>query len=72
MTYEYDYLVIGYGIDGMRFAFKVAAHGGVALVCTTSLDEANRVLAHGGVPSVTDLSVDSCAPSMQDPIHAVA
>ena len=53
MTYEYDYLVIGSGIAGMSFALKVAAAGGrVALVCKTTLDEANTALAQGGVASV--------------------
>ena len=41
MTRKYDYLVIGSGIAGMSFALKVAGHGSVALVCKTTLDEAN-------------------------------
>ena len=41
MTHRYDFLVIGSGIAGMSFALKAAARGRVALVCKTSLDEAN-------------------------------
>ena len=58
MTYQYDYLVIGSGIAGMSFALKVAATGKVALICKTTLDEANTALAQGGVASVTNLKVD--------------
>lgn len=59
MTYEYDFLVIGSGIAGMSFALKVAEHGRVALICKTTLDEANTALAQGGVASVTNLEVDN-------------
>jgi len=58
MTRKYDYLVIGSGIAGMSFALKVAGSGRVALICKTSLDEANTALAQGGVASVTNLEVD--------------
>lgn len=60
MVKTYDYLVLGSGIAGMSFALKVAAHGKrVALVCKTSLDEANTYFAQGGVASVTNLAVDN-------------
>ena len=59
MTHDYDFLVIGSGIAGMSFALKVAAKGRVALVCKTTLDEANTALAQGGVASVTNLKVDN-------------
>ncbi|MDE6038450.1 MAG: FAD-binding protein, partial [Paramuribaculum sp.] len=50
MTYKYDYLVIGSGIAGMSFALKSASEKHrVALVCKTTLDEANTALAQGGV-----------------------
>ena len=60
MTHSYDYLVIGSGIAGMSFALKVARRHGVrvALVCKTTLEEANTALAQGGVASVTNLEVD--------------
>ncbi|MDE6343759.1 MAG: FAD-binding protein, partial [Muribaculaceae bacterium] len=45
MTHEYDFLVIGSGIAGMSFALKAASKGRVALVCKSTLDEANTALA---------------------------
>ena len=59
MTHKYDFLVIGSGIAGMSFALKVARPGlKVALICKTTLEEANTALAQGGVASVTNLEVD--------------
>ena len=48
MTKKYDFLVIGSGIAGMSFALKVAKKGTVALICKTTLDEANTALAQKG------------------------
>ncbi len=71
MTYEYDYLVIGSGIAGMSFALKVAGPDTkVALVCKTTLDEANTALAQGGVASVTNLDVDDFDKHIQDTMIA--
>ena len=71
MTYEYDYLVIGSGIAGMSFALKVAAKGArVALICKTTLDEANTALAQGGVASVTNLAVDDFDKHIHDTMVA--
>ena len=70
MTYEYDYLVIGSGIAGMSFALKVASHGRVALVCKSTLDEANTALAQGGVASVTNLKVDDFDKHIHDTMVA--
>ncbi|MBP3537135.1 MAG: L-aspartate oxidase [Muribaculaceae bacterium] len=71
MTYEYDYLVIGSGIAGMSFALKVAREGGkVALVCKTTLDEANTALAQGGVASVTNLELDDFDKHIHDTMVA--
>ena len=71
MTYEYDYLVIGSGIAGMSFALKVAGPDArVALVCKTSLDEANTALAQGGVASVTNLEVDDFDKHIHDTMVA--
>lgn len=68
--YEYDFLVIGSGIAGMSFALKAAAHGKVALVCKTTLDEANTALAQGGVASVTNLEVDNFDKHIHDTMVA--
>lgn len=70
MTHEYDYLVIGSGIAGMSFALKVASKGRVALVCKTTLDEANTALAQGGVASVTNLEVDNFEKHIEDTMIA--
>ena len=72
MTYRYDYLVIGSGIAGMSFALKVAGADGarVALICKSTLDEANTALAQGGVASVTNLEVDDFDKHIHDTMVA--
>ncbi len=70
MTYQYDYVVIGSGIAGMSFALKVAATGRVALICKTTLEEANTFLAQGGVASVTNLAVDNFDKHIEDTMIA--
>jgi L-aspartate oxidase len=70
MTYEYDFLVIGSGIAGMSFALKAARKGKVALVCKTTIDEANTALAQGGVASVTNLEVDDFDKHIHDTMVA--
>ncbi|MBD5328540.1 MAG: L-aspartate oxidase [Bacteroides sp.] len=71
MYYKYDYLVIGSGIAGMSFALKVAREGGkVAMICKTTLDEANTYFAQGGVASVTNLEVDDFDKHISDTMIA--
>ena len=70
MVYEYDFLVIGSGIAGMSFALKVAKKGRVALICKTSLEEANTALAQGGVASVTNLELDDFDKHIHDTMVA--
>lgn len=70
MVYRYDYLVIGGGIAGMSFALKAAKHGRVALICKTTLEEANTFLAQGGVASVTNLEVDDFEKHINDTMIA--
>jgi len=70
MTREYDYMVIGAGIAGLSFALKVAGTGRVALICKTTLDEANTALAQGGVASVTNLEVDDFEKHIHDTMVA--
>ena len=70
MTREYDFLVIGSGIAGMSFALKAASKGRVALICKTTLDEANTALAQGGVASVTNLEVDDFDKHIHDTMVA--
>ncbi len=70
MTYKYDYLVIGAGIAGLSLALKLADKGRVALICKTTLEEANTKLAQGGVASVTDLRVDNFEKHIEDTMIA--
>ena len=70
MTKKYDFLVIGSGIAGMSFALKVASKGKVALICKTTLDEANTALAQGGVASVSNLEVDDFEKHIHDTMVA--
>ena len=70
MIKEYDYLVIGSGIAGMSFALKVAHTGRAALVCKTTLEEANTALAQGGVASVTNMAVDNFDKHIEDTMIA--
>jgi len=53
MEKRYDFLVIGSGLGGISFALKVAAHGKVALVTKTTLEETNTRYAQGGIAAVT-------------------
>ena len=70
MVKRYDYLIIGSGVAGMSFALKVAKTGSVALVCKSTLDEANTDLAQGGVASVTNLLVDNFDKHIHDTMVA--
>lgn len=56
----------------MSFALKTAGKGNakVALVCKTTIDEANTALAQGGVASVTDMEVDNFEKHINDTMIA--
>ena len=71
MTYKYDYLVIGSGIAGMSFALKASRHGRkVAIICKSTLEDANTNFAQGGVASVTNLEVDDFEKHIHDTMVA--
>jgi len=70
MVYRYDFLVIGSGIAGMSFALKAAKKGRVAIICKTTLDEANTYFAQGGIASVTNLEVDDFDKHINDTMIA--
>ena len=63
-------MVIGSGIAGMSYALKVAGHGKVALICKTTLEEANTYFAQGGVASVTNTLVDNFEKHIEDTMIA--
>ena len=71
MVRKFDYLVIGSGVAGMSFALQVADKDHrVALICKTTIDEANTAKAQGGVAAVTDLEKDSFEKHIQDTMIA--
>ncbi|MCQ2293134.1 MAG: L-aspartate oxidase [Bacteroidaceae bacterium] len=72
MIKKYDFLVIGSGVAGMSYALQVAASGKgkVALICKTSIEEANTAKAQGGVSSVTNFAVDDFEKHIQDTMVA--
>ena len=72
MIRKFDFLIIGSGVAGMCFALKVAEEGKgkVALICKTTLDEANTAKAQGGIASVTNLEVDNFEKHIRDTMIA--
>ncbi len=72
MIRKFDFLVIGSGVAGMSYALQVAASGKgkVALVCKTSIEEANTDKAQGGIASVTNLEVDDFDKHIKDTMVA--
>ena len=72
MVYKYDFLIIGSGVAGMSYALQVAnsGKGKVALLCKTTMEEANTAKAQGGIASVTNLLVDNFEKHIQDTVIA--
>jgi len=70
MVSKFDFIVVGSGIAGMSFALKVADRGTVAILCKTTLDEANTALAQGGISSVTNPVLDNYEKHIQDTLIA--
>lgn len=72
MIHQFDFLVIGSGIAGMSYALSVAnsGKGKVALVCKTSLAEANTAKAQGGIAAVTNLAIDNFEKHINDTMVA--
>lgn len=72
MIRKFDFLVIGSGVAGMSYALKVAnaGKGKVAIICKTTLDEANTAKAQGGIASVTNFKVDNFEKHIKDTMIA--
>ena len=72
MTHKYDFLVIGSGVAGMSYALKVAEanKGRIAIICKTTLEEANTTKAQGGISAVTNLLVDNFEKHIEDTMIA--
>ena len=54
----------------MSFSLKAARYGKVALICKTTLEEANTYFAQGGVASVTNKEVDGFEKHIRDTMIA--
>lgn len=67
----YDFVVIGSGVAGLRYALEVAKHGTVAVITKAEPQESNTNYAQGGVSAVLS-STDSVESHMQDTIIAGA
>ena len=72
MIRKYDFLIIGSGVAGMSYALKVARakKGKIALICKTTMEEANTAKAQGGIASVTNLLVDNFEKHIEDTMIA--
>ena len=72
MIRKFDFLVIGAGVAGMSYALKVARakKGKIAIICKTTLEEANTTKAQGGIASVTNLLVDNFEKHIEDTMIA--
>lgn len=72
MVRKYDFLVIGGGVAGMSYALKVARakKGKIAILCKTTIEEANTAKAQGGIASVTNLLVDDFDKHIEDTMIA--
>jgi L-aspartate oxidase len=72
MTRKFDFLIIGSGVAGMSYALKVARanKGKIAIICKTTLEEANTAKAQGGTASVTNLLKDNFEKHIEDTMIA--
>ncbi len=72
MIRKFDFLVIGSGVAGMSYALQMAASGKgkVALVCKTTIEEANTAKAQGGIASVTNFEMDDFKKHIRDTMIA--
>ncbi len=72
MVRKFDFLIIGSGVAGMSYALKVAraGKGKIAILCKTTIEEANTAKAQGGIASVTNLPVDNFGKHIEDTMIA--
>lgn len=71
LTKHFDFLVIGSGIAGLRYALEVAKYGSVAILTKSEPHESNTNYAQGGVSAVLDPE-DSVESHIRDTIVAGA
>lgn len=70
-TKYFDFVVVGSGVAGLRYALEVSKHGSVAVITKAEPHESNTNYAQGGVSAVLCPS-DSVESHMQDTIVAGA
>lgn len=70
-TKYFDFIVVGSGVAGLRYALEVSKHGSVAVITKAEPQESNTNYAQGGVSAVLCPS-DSVESHMQDTIVAGA
>ncbi|HTX76243.1 MAG TPA: L-aspartate oxidase [Terracidiphilus sp.] len=66
---EYDFLIMGAGVAGLRAALSLAAHGSVLVVTKESLRESNTHYAQGGI-AVAEPDEENIALHLEDTIAA--
>ncbi|HLH78078.1 MAG TPA: L-aspartate oxidase [Candidatus Binataceae bacterium] len=71
MTFDSDFLVIGGGLAGLRFALAAAELGQVTLIAKAGRDDANTYYAQGGIACVWG-DDDSLALHVEDTMRAGA
>ena len=67
----FDFVVVGSGVAGLRYALEVSKHGSVAIITKAEPQESNTNYAQGGVSAVLCPS-DSVENHMRDTIVAGA
>lgn len=70
-TKYFDFVVIGSGVAGLRYALEVSKHGSVAIITKAEPYESNTNYAQGGVSAVL-CPLDSVESHMKDTIVAGA
>ncbi|TVU33518.1 hypothetical protein EJB05_25341 [Eragrostis curvula] len=70
-TKYFDFVVIGSGVAGLRYALEVSKHGSVAIITKAEPHESNTMYAQGGVSAVLCPS-DSVESHMNDTMVAGA
>ncbi len=66
---NYDFLVMGAGVAGLRAALSLAAHGSVLVVTKESLGESNTHYAQGGI-AVAEPDDENIALHLDDTVNA--